>query len=281
MPELPEVETIRRQLAPVVEGSDLAAVEVVDDKWVLPVAPADFERALTARRATTLDRRGKYFVLRLDGGGALVMHLRMTGNLLYIPEGDPSPERHVRGRIWLEGPRGSARGSLVFTDPRRFGTAELLTSDAAVDEYFAARLGPEPFDDEFNGEYLKSRLRGRRTPVKAVLLDQSVVAGVGNIYADEALHRAAVAPHKRAARVTLAQSELLVETVREALSAGIDAKGASIDDFRDAYGVKGSFQDQFLVHLREGHPCPACGSEIKKVRCAGRGTYYCANCQKA
>jgi formamidopyrimidine-DNA glycosylase len=281
LPELPEVETIRRQLAPVVEGMRVAAVEVVDDKWVLPLAPADFERALTGRSASALDRRGKYFVLRLKDGGALVMHLRMTGNLLYIGESDPMPEKHVRGQLWLESSRGAARGSLIFTDPRRFGTAELLTSDEAVDDYFAGRLGPEPFDDDFSGEYLKSKLRGRKTPIKAVLLDQSVVAGVGNIYADEALHCASVAPHKRAARVTLAQAELLAEAVRDALSAGIDAKGASIDDFRDAYGVKGSFQDQLLVHLREGLPCPACGTTIKKTRCAGRGTYHCPACQRA
>lgn len=280
MPELPEVETIRRQLAPVVEGLRIEQAEVVDDRWVAPASSKSFEKKLIGRRIDELGRRGKYFVARLDDGSGLVMHLRMTGNLLYIPEGAAAPDRHVRGQLWLATPRGKSTGSLVFTDPRRFGTAEIIPDEAALDEYLAARLGPEPFSDLFDARYLKLATHGRKTPIKAVLLDQRVVAGVGNIYADEALFRARIAPQKRAARITRAQAELLTETVCDALSAGIDAKGASIDDFRDAYGVKGSFQDQFLVHRREGLPCPECETPVKKIRCAGRGTYFCPNCQK-
>jgi len=204
----------------------------------------------------------------------------MTGNLLFLPPDAPVPAAHVRGSLWLTTPRGREIGSLVFTDPRRFGTAEVIPTEQATEEYLAARLGPEPFDDFFDGPYLHLHTRGRKTPIKAILLDQRVVAGVGNIYADEALYRARVAPQKRAARITRAQAELLSETVRDALNAGIDAKGASIDDFRDAYGVKGSFQDQFLVHRREGLECPSCGGPVKKIRVAGRGTYYCPACQK-
>jgi formamidopyrimidine-DNA glycosylase len=280
LPELPEVETIRRQLAPVVEGKVIEQVEVSDARWVAPAPVSSFEKKLTGRRIVELDRRGKYFVARLDDGSALVMHLRMTGNLLAIPEDAPAPESHLRGQLWLSTPRGKSSGSLAFTDPRRFGTAELLPDARSLNEYLSARLGPEPFNEAFNGPYLHSHTRGRKTPIKAVLLDQRIVAGVGNIYADEALFRAGVAPQKRAARITKAQAELLTETVADALTAGIDAKGASIDDFRDAYGVKGSFQDQFLVHLREGLPCPECDTPIKKIRCAGRGTYYCPSCQK-
>ncbi len=280
MPELPEVETIRRQLAPVVEGLRITQVSVEDAKWVQPLAPAAFERALTERKIVELGRRGKYFVTRLEDHSALVMHLRMTGNLLYIPEADDAPTAHLRGQIWLEDARGRARGSLAFTDPRRFGTAEIVHDAESLAAYFDSRLGPEPFDERFDGAYLKSRTRGRKTPIKAVLLDQAVVAGVGNIYADEALFRARISPQRRAARITAAQAELLSETVRDALSAGIDAKGASIDDFRDAYGVKGSFQDQFLVHRREGLPCPECETPVTKIRCAGRGTYYCRTCQR-
>ncbi|MBJ7353707.1 MAG: bifunctional DNA-formamidopyrimidine glycosylase/DNA-(apurinic or apyrimidinic site) lyase [Thermoleophilaceae bacterium] len=275
MPELPEVETIRRQLAPVVEGGLIDQVEVTDARWVAPASVKAFEKKLVGRRVLRLGRRGKYFVAELDDGSALVMHLRMTGNLLYIPEGDPVPEAHLRGQIWL-----ASGGSLAFTDPRRFGTAELISTPDALQDYLGARLGPEPFDEFFDGPYLYTRTHGRKTPIKAVLLDQRVVAGVGNIYADEALFRARVAPQRRAARVTRAQAELLTETVQDALNAGIDAKGASIDDFRDAYGVKGSFQDQFLVHRREGLPCPECDTPVKKIRCAGRGTYYCPACQK-
>jgi formamidopyrimidine-DNA glycosylase len=275
LPELPEVETIRRQLAPVAEGNVIEQVEVTDARWVAPASVRAFEKKLTGRRLIKLGRRGKYFVAELDDGSALVMHLRMTGNLLYIPEGDAVPESHLRGQLWLD-----SGGSLVFTDPRRFGTAELIPNPEELQTFLGARLGPEPFDDFFDGPYLYTQTHGRKTPIKAVLLDQRVVAGVGNIYADEALFRARVAPQRRAARVTKAQAELLTETVQDALNAGIDAKGASIDDFRDAYGVKGSFQDQFLVHRREGLPCPECDTPIKKIRCAGRGTYYCPSCQK-
>ncbi|MGH2907340.1 MAG: bifunctional DNA-formamidopyrimidine glycosylase/DNA-(apurinic or apyrimidinic site) lyase [Solirubrobacterales bacterium] len=272
MPELPEVETIRRQLAPVVEGRTIEAADVSDARWVLPLRPATFERRVTGRSIESLERRGKYFVFKLDDGSALLMHLRMTGNLLYLDGSDDEQRSHLRGQLWLED-----GGSLAFVDPRRFGTAELVKS---TDEYFATRLGPEPFGEDFNGELLHRLTRKRKTPVKAILLDQKTVAGVGNIYADEALYRAGIAPQKRAARLTRAQCDALAETVRDALNAGIDAKGASIDDFRDAYGVQGSFQDQFLVHLREGLECPSCGAPVIKTRVAGRGTYYCRNCQK-
>jgi formamidopyrimidine-DNA glycosylase len=280
MPELPEVETIRRQLAPEVEGNRIVQAEVTDARWVAPLSVGKFEKQLTGRRILELGRRGKYFVAKLDDGSALVMHLRMTGNLLFLPDDSPIPDSHLRGQIWLETPRGRALGSLAFTDPRRFGTAELFPDPETLDAYLSARLGPEPFDDFFDGPYVYQHTRGRRTPIKAVLLDQRVVAGVGNIYADEALYRARIAPQRRAARITKAQAELLTETVQDALNAGIDAKGASIDDFRDAYGIKGSFQDQFLVHRRQGLPCPECGTPIKKIRTAGRGTYYCPSCQK-
>lgn len=271
MPELPEVETIRRQIAPVVEGKTIDVVEVRDARWVLPHEPPQFEKLLTGRTIVSLTRRGKYFLFNLDDGLSLVMHLRMTGNLLYFAE-DHRPElTHVRGELWLDN-----GGLLAFTDPRRFGTAEIV--DAA--EYFAKRLGPEPFEDAFSGEYLHAFSRKRKASIKAVLLDQKLVAGVGNIYADEALFRAGIAPHKHAGRLTRAQCTLLVDSVCDALTAGIDAKGASIDDFRDAYGVKGSFQDQFLVHRREGLPCPICGEPIIKTRVAGRGTYFCRVDQK-
>ncbi len=275
MPELPEVETIRRQLAPVAEGNVIEQVEVTDARWVAPASVKAFEKKLIGRRLVTLGRRGKYFVAELDDGSALVMHLRMTGNLLFTPEGDKTPESHLRGQLWL-----SSGGSLCFTDPRRFGTAELIPTPEDLQAFLGARLGPEPFDDFFDGPYLYTQTHGRKTPIKAVILDQRVVAGVGNIYADEALFRARIAPQRRAARVTKVQAELLTETVQDALTAGIDAKGATIDDFRDAYGVKGSFQDQFLVHRREGLPCPECETPIKKIRCAGRGTYYCPTCQR-
>lgn len=280
MPELPEVETIRRQLAPIIEGSRIAGVVVSDAKWVAPASPRAFADQLSGRTVTRLERRGKYFVTRLDDGSALVMHLRMTGNLLYIAENATQPERYLRGLLRIETLDGMAIGSIAFTDPRRFGTAEIISGEEALDRYFAGRLGPEPFASEFDGAYLHARSRGRRTPIKALLLDQRVVAGVGNIYADEALFRSRLAPARRSDRLTRAQAEELTKAVREVLLAGIESNGASFRDLRDVYGNKGSFQDQFLVHRREGLPCPACGAAVIKTRCAGRGTYYCKICQK-
>jgi formamidopyrimidine-DNA glycosylase len=279
LPELPEVETIRRGLAPAVEGLTIAAAQVVDPRWVAPADPADFESGLHSRRLIELARRGKYFVVRLSGGAVLLMHLRMTGNLLLIPEGEEPQASHLRGRIWLQSARGHGRGSIAFDDPRRFGTAELLADETSLETRLEARLGPEPFAADFNAAHLYACTRKRKTAIKALLLDQRTVAGIGNIYADEALFRAGISPRRRAARITKVESGRLTEAVCEALRAGIDAKGATIDDFRDAYGAAGTFQHQFLVHRREGLPCPLCASPIKKIRCAGRGTYYCPSCQ--
>lgn len=275
MPELPEVETIRRQLAPVVEGRLVTNVLVTDPRLVAPETPRGFANRLTGCRIERAGRRGKYFDFTLDDGAELIMHLRMTGNLLYLSEAAATPSAHLRAVMLLD--NGAA---LAFTDPRRFGTATIVESATDADAYFASRLGPEPFDDEFTGSYLHQATRGRRAPVKALLLDQRRIAGIGNIYADEAMYRAGIAPARRAGRLTLKQCDLLRDAIRDALTAGIDAKGASIDDFRDAYGVRGSFQDQFLVHRREGLPCPGCGATVVKTRVAGRGTYFCRDCQR-
>jgi formamidopyrimidine-DNA glycosylase len=164
-------------------------------------------------------------------------------------------------------------------DPRRFGTGELLLGSDGLERFFAARLGLEPFDEGFTAEHLRSLARGRTAPIKALLLDQRRIAGVGNIYADEALFRAAIHPRRPAGALTAQQHARLRETIIAALSAGIDARGATIDDFRHVDGVRGSFQDQFLVHRRAGQPCVTCGSTIVKMVVAGRGTYVCETCQ--
>ena len=200
-----------------------------------------------------------------------MLHLRMTGALLYDPM---EPPRYARVRFDLEG--GHA---LVFDDPRRFGTGDLLLGTAARDAYLDVRLGLEPLEPDFTQAHLRTIARGRRAPIKAFLLDQRRIAGVGNIYADEALFRARIHPLRPAGRLTGRQVDALHEGVREVLAAGIDARGASIDDFRDADGVSGAFQDRFLVHRREGEPCPRCGTTIRKLRAAGRGTYVCERCQ--
>jgi formamidopyrimidine-DNA glycosylase len=281
MPELPEVETIRRQLAPLVEGRRLASVQVLDPRWSRPLVPIELERALTGRRIERLARRGKYLVWDLGDDLHLVQHLRMTGSVLYEPDPEPA---HVRVRIEL-GPapgqrRARRRARIAITDPRRFGTGELVEGAEALDEFFEQRLGLEPFDERFTTEHLGALMRGRTAPVKALLLDQRKIAGVGNIYADEALFRARIHPLRRAESLSREQRERLREGIVEALAEGIDARGASIDDFRHIDGFRGSFQDRFLVHLRAGAPCVRCGSPIVKIVAAGRGTYVCENCQR-
>jgi formamidopyrimidine-DNA glycosylase len=279
MPELPEVETIRRQLAPIVEGRRIEQIEVLDLRWSRPLAPGELEDALRGRRIERLGRRGKYLLWHLSGDVHLAQHLRMTGSVLAEP--DPEP-LHTRVRIGLSERRGGGRGQarrLAIADPRRFGTGELLLGEPALAEFLAARLGPEPLDADFSAADMRAVLRGRRAPVKAVLLDQRRIAGVGNIYADEALFRAGIHPLRLAGKLTSVQAARLRETVIQALEAGIDARGASIDDFRHVDGVKGSFQDRFLVHLRAGEPCTVCGTPIVKMVAAGRGTYVCETCQ--
>jgi formamidopyrimidine-DNA glycosylase len=270
MPELPEVETIRRHLAPHVEGRTLRALEVRDERWCRPLVPFEIADALSGRKVERLSRRGKYLVFELAGEAYLMCHLRMTGTLLLDPGAWPA---HARVRFDLGGPE------LVFVDPRRFGTGELALGEAARDAFFAARLGVEPLGDAFTAGHLRALARGCRAPVKAFLLDQKRIAGVGNIYADEALFRARIHPLRTAGTLTRAQIEALHGAVVSSLEAGIAAKGATIDDFRHPDGVGGSFQDQFLVHRREGDPCPVCGAPIVKLRAAGRGTYVCRTCQ--
>jgi formamidopyrimidine-DNA glycosylase len=307
MPELPEVETIRGQLAPLVEGRRLRRMEILDARWSRPLTPEQLSQALEGRRIERLGRRGKYLVWSFEGDIHLAQHLRMTGAVLCEPAGgrpgiDPP---HTRVRLELgppragrpagggEGDRDAGPGSdaapraagarrslrLVIVDPRRFGTGELLLGSEALEAFFAARLGLEPLDERFTADHLRLLARGRSAPIKAFLLDQRRVAGVGNIYADEALFRARVHPLRPAGRLSRAQWAALRDGVLEALLAGIDARGATIDDFRDIDGVSGSFQDQFLVHRRAGEPCPRCGAEIVKMVVRGRGTYVCETCQ--
>lgn len=271
MPELPEVETIRRGLAPRIEGRRLAAVDVLDARWCEPLAPTEVESALRGRLVERLGRRGKYLLFELEDDVHLVAHLRMTGTLLYDADrGLP----HTRVRLDLDDGHG-----VTWVDPRRFGTGLLLLGGAARDAYLDSRLGPEPFDAEFTADRLRAFARGRRTPVKAFLLDQRRVAGVGNIYADEALFRARIHPLRETGRLTRAQVSALRDAVVETLAAGLRAGGATIDDFRDPDGAWGAFQDEFLVHRREGLPCPRCGTPVRKMVVAGRGTYACERCQ--
>jgi formamidopyrimidine-DNA glycosylase len=287
MPELPEVETVARQLDPELRGRRILRLEVLDGRWSRPVPPEELGDAVSGRTIRGLGRRGKYLLLELDREQTLVMHLRMTGNLVLV-EGDrvldPSEgrrlyeaerstsARHLRALFALADGR-----ELWFTDPRRFGEAFLI-DDADLDRRFA-KLGVEPFSEAFTPEALGAMAAGRTVPLKSFLLDQSGVAGVGNIYADEALFRARLHPLSPAGSMKPEHHEALRDAVVAALEAGIENGGSSIDDYRDGRGEKGTMQDEFLVHTREGKPCPECGSGIVRIVVGGRSTYYCPSCQ--
>ena len=271
MPELPEVETIRRALAPVVTGRTIREIEILDPRWSDPVPPVAIGDALTGESVAALGRRGKYLILSTAGERHLLMHLRMTGTLLI----DPGPDvRYARVRFLF------GRTAVVFCDPRRFGTGHLVLGDAERDAYLDARLGIEPLEPgALTGPVLRELARGRRAPVKAFLLDQRHVAGVGNIYADEALFAAGIHPLRPAGALRPSQYDRLAVTVREALERGLATGGATIDDFRHPDGVMGAFQHDFRVHLRQGEPCVRCGRPVRKLVVGGRGTYVCEGCQ--
>jgi formamidopyrimidine-DNA glycosylase len=271
MPELPEVETIRRQVAPLVEGRTVDRLEITDPRWCAPLAPADVAAAVEGRRVERLSRRGKYLIWELEDDVFLLLHLRMTGTLLYDPDEDA---RYSRVRFALDDGH-----HLRFCDPRRFGTGELVLGPEALTAFLDARLGVEPLGEEFTAERLRELARGRRAPIKAFLLDQRRIAGVGNIYADEALHMARIHPLRPTGSLKRDQLAALRDAVVASLEAGIGAGGATIDDFRHADGVYGRFQDEFLVHRRRGEPCATCGAEVVKFVAAGRGTYVCETCQ--
>jgi formamidopyrimidine-DNA glycosylase len=271
MPELPEVETIRRQLAPVLEGRTITEADILDPRWTRPEPPELVAGSLRGRRIEHLGRAGKYLVWELSGELYLLVHLRMTGTLLIDPMAAP---RHTRARFRLDDGR-----RVIYVDPRRFGTGHLLPSEAARDAYLGERIGIEPLTPEFTLAHLRALARGRTAPVKSFVLDQRRIAGVGNIYADEALFRAGIHPLRRAGTLTRSQLAALRTAIEASLLAGIEAKGATIDDFRHVDGAYGSFQDQFLVHRRAGLPCPNCARPIAKLVVGGRGTYVCEHCQ--
>jgi len=270
MPELPEVETVRLRLAPFVEGRRLERVEIDDPRVTRPFDPRDVARELTGERIVHADRRGKYLVLRFASGRALLIHLRMTGALLTDAERGP----HTRAVLTLEG--GS---EISYRDVRRFGTWLLLEPDE-VETYLDAKVGPEPLGAGYRARDLAEKLVSRRAPVKAALLDQRTVAGVGNIYADEALWRGRIHPLRPAAGLTPEEVKALHRAVREALRRGLVRQGSTLRDYRLPNGEAGTMQNEFKVYGRGGEPCERCGTPIDKIRVAGRGTWYCPSCQR-
>ncbi len=284
MPELPEVETIRRGLLPVVCGQRIT--DIARRRVVLHGRPIPDLTPLLGARVTALGRRGKYLLWRTaDGGPVLLMHLGMSGRIVVETQSPvPAPrkalaaDRHVHLAIALDD------GSLVtFRDPRRFGQLALLPEAAMLPRHPAlAGLGPEPLGADFSVGYLHRRLRASRAAVKARLMDQSVVAGLGNIYVLEALYLAGIRPTRRADRIGRRRCEQLVVGIRSVLEEAIAAGGSSLRDYRLADGSLGYFQHRFRVYGREGQPCmrPGCGGAITKHAQAGRASYYCPLCQR-
>ena len=283
MPELPEVETVRRGLLPAMEGQRVLSAEVrrPDLRWPFPERMAE---RLQGRRVLGLRRRSKYILADLDSGESLLIHLGMSGRMLvsgHMP-GDfhhdhPAPSRHDHVVIAME---DGAR--ITFNDARRFGAMDLVPTDRAEDHRLLAGLGPEPLGNAFHEDYLVARLRGRATPIKAALLDQRIVAGLGNIYVCEVLHRAGLSPRRQAGRIAAARVAGLVPVIRAVLAEAIEAGGSSLRDYRQADGELGYFQHAFRVYDREGEPCPApgCGGRIARIVQSGRSSYYCPSCQR-
>ncbi len=280
MPELPEVETVRRGLEPALLGRVLVRVLARRRDLRQPL-PDDFEARLTGRRVTALGRRAKYLLVSLDSGDCLIGHLGMSGRICVFAPPVPAPERH--DHVVLETDAGH---SVRFNDPRRFGLMAFARADTLAAHPLLAGLGPEPLEDGFDGAALAARLAGRKGPIKVALLDQSVVAGLGNIYASEALFRAGLSPLRGAASVTGRRAERLAQAIRQTLEEAIAAGGSSLRDHRQPSGELGYFQHSFAVYDRQGQACPGCDCEaavmggIRRITQAGRSTFYCAKRQR-
>ncbi len=289
MPELPEVETVRRGLAPVFEGARVRRIETRRPDLRFPF-PEAFVNRLEGATVVTMGRRGKYLLAALSSGETLIMHLGMTGRFTVDsnPISDarlaafyfaaPPDPRHDHVIFELETPSGMIRAT--YNDVRRFGFMDLAsTSSLAASAHFAG-MGPEPLSDDFTDAAFNAALIGRRTPIKAALLDQSVVAGVGNIYACEALWRARISPRREAASVAGKRAARLRLAVCEVLSEAIEAGGSTLRDFAASDGALGYFQHRFNAYDRAGEPCAACGAPLKRIVQSGRSTFYCGTCQR-
>ena len=280
MPELPEVETVRRGLLPVMEGQVIASADVnrPDLRWPLPKGMAE---RLTGARVVSLNRRSKYILVELSTGETLLIHLGMSGRMLIsgttlgtFHHDHPAPQKHDHVVLHMQ---NGAR--ITFNDARRFGAMDLMPTATAHLHPLLINLGPEPLGNHFDTFTLAGRLADRATPIKSALLDQTNVAGLGNIYVCETLFRARIAPTRLAGQISAAEIAILVPTIRQVLSEAIEAGGSSLKDFRQTDGELGYFQHRFQVYDRQGQPCPNCGSPIARLVQSGRSTYHCPTCQ--
>lgn len=283
MPELPEVETVRRGLIPLMEGQviDRADVNRPDLRWPLPDRMA---ARLTGARVTALRRRSKYILADLDRGETLLIHLGMSGRMLVsgLTLGDfhyphPAPAKHDHVVLHMQG-----GGRATYNDARRFGAMDLIATDALETHPLLSAIGPEPLGNAFDESYLQDRLNGRNTPIKSALLDQRIVAGLGNIYVCEVLHRAGISPKRKAGQISKHRVATLVPIIREVLTEAIEAGGSSLKDYRQADGELGYFQHTFRAYGRQGSACvtPDCTGHITRIVQSGRSSFYCAQCQR-
>lgn len=285
MPELPEVETVRRGLAPVLEGRRVKRAEArrADLRFALPER---FAARLEGAKVLKLDRRAKYLVAPLDTGETLVAHLGMSGRFTIVAKRDakqpgayhydnaPDP---AHTHVVLETDRGDR---IEYNDPRRFGYMTLIPTEELEAHPWFAGLGPEPLGNTFHTDHLAEAFAGRKQNVKATLLDQRVVAGLGNIYVCEALFRSNISPKRSAGRISASRLHLLTTTVRDVLNEAIEAGGSTLRDYATVDGALGYFQHRFKVYGREGEPCPVCAAPIRRIVQGGRSTFYCATCQR-
>ncbi len=267
MPELPEVETIKNELSPCIVGRQFTGVTIYDTKPVRQPSVEEFRQKLLGQKVDSLERRGKYLIFHLSGGEALIIHLRMSGALLLNPK---QPDKHARVVFHLD--NGS---QLVFTDRRRLGALWLVENEQAI----VGKLGPEPLAAEFTSESLAERLQKHLAPIKAVLLDQAFIAGIGNMYADEALFAAKIHPLRKANSLSAQEIRNLHQSIRDVLWSAISSKGASVDTYKRPDGELGTAQFNFRVAHLGGKPCPICSAAIQRLAVRNRGSYFCPNCQ--
>ncbi len=280
MPELPEVETVRRALSPVLEGRKIMRAVARRPDLRFPL-PDGFGQRLTGRRITAVRRRAKFLLIDLDDGAVLISHLGMSGSYRIYRDAPPPVEKHEHIILLTD-----AGLEVRYNDPRRFGFMDLVDGADLAGYPMLKNLGPEPLGDGFDATVLSAALKGRQSPIKAALLDQTVVAGLGNIYVSEALFRAGISPKRTAASVAGARARRLVPAIRDILQEAIDAGGSSISDHRQPTGELGYFQHRFAVYGRDGQACPGCDCDlaktggIAKITQSGRSTFYCSRAQR-
>ena len=269
MPELPEVETIKNELAPHVVGRRFTNISVSWKKLVKQPSLEEFRARLIGQKIKGLSRRGKYLIFHLNGGDLLIAHLKMSGALLVSPDSS-APPRYTNAILELD------KGTIFFRDPRKFG-AMWLTRD---EKTAIPKLGPEPLEPDFTPDVLAERLKKHKAPIKAVLIDQGVIAGVGNMYADEALFAARIHPLRQSDSLSKGEIECLHHAIQGVLRAGIESKGASIVNYYRPSGELGAAHEGFMVAHRRGENCPRCGTPLQRIAVRNRGTYFCPNCQR-